>query len=193
MDETKLTLLVMTVAVLLPIVPALILFKSLPSQGQVKGPFKGLQIKFGGAFAGYLVIFLLILRFMPSDYTRYETWTVRGKIDFKHGPDEEEPNGAEISVRLVPPHLVILDQGLFTFEIPVTGKPDGTRTFPTLHVTLRGYQSLTIPLDPRHLYGAQSIEVQRDEGEKTIDFKQPLVMQTSTYAATEAQQAKPIK
>ncbi len=193
MDETKLTLLVMTVAVLLPIVPAMLLFKALRSQGMVKGPLKGLQVQFGGAFAGYLVIFLLILRFMPQDFTNYETWTVRGKIDFRHGPNEEEPNNAEISVRLVPPHLVILDQGLFTFEIPVTEKVDGTKQFPTLHVTLRGYQSLTIPLDPGHLYGAQNVEVNRDASERTIDFKQPLIMQTSTYAAAEAQQPKPIK
>ena len=91
MDETKATLIVMTVAVLLPIVPALLLFKALPSQGAIKGPLKGLQIKFGGAFAGYLVILLLILRFMPKDSSHYHTWTVMGRIDYRHDPAESDP------------------------------------------------------------------------------------------------------
>jgi hypothetical protein len=193
MDEAKLTLLVMTVAVLLPILPALLLFKALPSsKGEVKGPFKGLQIKFGGAFAGYLVILVLILRYLPSSYTTYSTWTVMGRIAFQHDPQLPDPNSAEISVRLVPPHLE-LDPGPFTFEVPVTKKPDGTLVFPTLRIDVKDYQSLSIPLDPEYRYGALELTPKYDYKKRTIGFEQPLTMTMSSYSPTGAQQAKPIK
>jgi len=192
MDEAKLTLLVMTVAVLLPILPALLLFKALPSQGQVKGPFKGLQIKFGGAFAGYLVILVLLLRYLPSSYTTYSTWTVMGRIAFQHDAQFEDPNSAEISVRLVPPHLE-LDPGPFTFEVPVTQKPDGTLVFPTLRIDVKDYQTLSIPLDPEYRYGALDFGPKYDYKKRTIGFEQPLTMQMSSYSPTGAQQPKPIK
>jgi hypothetical protein len=196
MDETKTTLIVMTVAVLLPIVPALLLFKALPSQGAIKGPLgplKGLQIKFGGAFAGYLVIFLVLMQLMPKDSSHYHTWTVMGRIDYRHDPAEPDPSRAEISVRLIPPYLEVPDEGPFTFEIPVTEKADGTLQFPTLHIGVREYQSLTIPLDPAHTYGTQDFGTQYDHKKRIIGFKQPLVLQKSSYAETGAQQPEPIK
>jgi hypothetical protein len=54
----NLFLLALTAILLLPLVPAFLLYKFLPSKTNVSGPFKGLNIKLTGAFGGY---FLLVL------------------------------------------------------------------------------------------------------------------------------------
>lgn len=54
-------LLVIIVAIVfLPLVPANLLFKLLPSDAKAEGPWKGVKIKVGGAFAGYFIMALLL-------------------------------------------------------------------------------------------------------------------------------------
>ena len=49
----------LVVIVLIPMIPAWLIFKNLPSEAAVKGPFiKGLKVNLQGAFAGYFVIFI---------------------------------------------------------------------------------------------------------------------------------------
>src|SRR5256885_13971987 len=48
----------LTAMLLLPLIPAFLLYKFLPSKTSVSGPFKGLNLKLTGAFGGY---FLLVL------------------------------------------------------------------------------------------------------------------------------------
>jgi hypothetical protein len=43
---------------LLPLIPAFLLYKFLPSKSTASGPFKGLNIKLSGAFAGYFILLL---------------------------------------------------------------------------------------------------------------------------------------
>jgi hypothetical protein len=56
------------IIIIAPVIPAFLLFKFLPkSSANASGPFKGLQIKLGGAFAGYFPVFLLlILKIYPD-------------------------------------------------------------------------------------------------------------------------------
>jgi hypothetical protein len=61
MDDAVTQLLVILLAiVLLPLVPAILLFKFLPSDASAQGPWKGLKIKVGGSFAGYFIMALLL-------------------------------------------------------------------------------------------------------------------------------------
>ena len=57
-SDAYLILLVKTVTTLLPLVPAYLLFRALPSQAEISGPFKGMTVKLGGAFAAYFLVFL---------------------------------------------------------------------------------------------------------------------------------------
>jgi hypothetical protein len=50
---------------LLPLIPALMIYKFLPSTTVIKGPFKGLHLDLTGAFGGY---FLLVLVSIPVIY-----------------------------------------------------------------------------------------------------------------------------
>src|ERR1700716_3283566 len=58
MGATYTFLYVLAAVLLLPLVPAFLLYKFLPSKTSVSGPFKGLNLKLTGAFGGY---FLLVL------------------------------------------------------------------------------------------------------------------------------------
>jgi len=53
----ELTFLFLLAALLLvPLVPAYILYKNLPSKTSVKGPFRGLNIQLTGSFGGYFLL-----------------------------------------------------------------------------------------------------------------------------------------
>ena len=58
MGTTYTFLYVLAAVLLLPLIPAFLLYKFLPSRTSVGGPFKGLNIKLTGAFGGY---FLLVI------------------------------------------------------------------------------------------------------------------------------------
>lgn len=58
MGTTNVFVYLLAAILLLPLVPAFLLYKFLPSRTNVSGPFKGLSIKLTGAFGGY---FLLVL------------------------------------------------------------------------------------------------------------------------------------
>lgn len=48
-----------------PILPAFIFFKFLPkNKAAVAGPFKGFQVKIAGAFAGYFLIFIILIGYV---------------------------------------------------------------------------------------------------------------------------------
>jgi len=61
----NITILVVLI-VIMPIIPAYILYKSLPARTTVSGPFKGLNIQLTGAFGGYFVVVLLIAGFITG-------------------------------------------------------------------------------------------------------------------------------
>jgi hypothetical protein len=51
-------LLILVIIFLLPLVPSFLLYKFLPSKSTATGPFKGLNLKLSGAFAGYFILLL---------------------------------------------------------------------------------------------------------------------------------------
>ena len=61
---------------LLPLIPAFILYKTLPAETNVKGPFKGLTINLSGAFAGYFLLVLIALGFCMMDFNSNKQVTI---------------------------------------------------------------------------------------------------------------------
>ena len=76
-------------AVLLPLVPAVILYRFLPpGEMSVSGPFKGLEVKVTGASAAYFVVFgALAYALSGRVMSDYELWTLEGYIDARPGDD----------------------------------------------------------------------------------------------------------
>ena len=52
-------ILILVVIFLLPLIPAFMIYKFLPSKTSATGPFKGLNVKLSGAFAGYFLLLLI--------------------------------------------------------------------------------------------------------------------------------------
>jgi len=152
----------------LPLIPAFLLFKFLPSTGGmstpgkekrgktndsniVKGQLKGLAIKFGGAFAGYLVLFLLSKGIMTDLMKKpaaakdlKEIWTIRGNIaseDYKYNVHVEKP---EIKID---PQALKQSFGNDYFEVKVVAEDDGKGylDFPNLDFTTITYRPESVP------------------------------------------------
>lgn len=102
---------------LLPLVPAVLIFKLFPSSrvnGQ--GPLAGIQWKLGGAFAAYVLVVLLLLVAMKvtPDEQGSEVWTVEGRVELD-GVEGISPN--LLSVRTQPQKLSIAPDGSFVLEV----------------------------------------------------------------------------
>jgi hypothetical protein len=137
--------------ILLPIIPAFILFKALPASGDVSGKLQGLQIKLSGAFAGYFAVVVLILAnhkvLIPSPV---QVWVVTGDVVDENGRAMNPLDIANISIS--PPSLAS-EQTPGTFTVTSYSCPDsnGGYVYPTLHVNPDPDQYLPvadISLDP---------------------------------------------
>ena len=143
---------------LLPLIPAFLLFKFLPSTGQVQtpkngkssrtDPLNGLGIKFGGAFAGYLVLFFLSKEVLKDRMKKTdvsdEIWVIKGEIrsaDNKFNAQDQEP-----AIKIDPHGQRIRDKN---FSVTVIAKDDGTGylEFPGLDFITLDYYTESLP-DP---------------------------------------------
>ena len=111
------------VVVLVPMIPAYVLYKTLPSDTIVTGPFKGLTINLRGAFAGYFIVLLVVVGFWTSQ-NRYDVWRVSGKVNVE---DLDDKRG--VLVTLVPPPEV-QQNGYFSFNVLRTENANGEMEFP---------------------------------------------------------------
>ncbi len=135
--------------VLLPIIPALILFKALPtSRGSVDGKLQGLEIKLSGAFAGYFAVVLLVIAnskaLLPPVPQGYQVWKVTGQVVDETG-QPIDPLGTD-SISIVDPKpFDATPPG--TFSVMYYSSP-GANGYPKLSISPPGYESVCISLDP---------------------------------------------
>lgn len=106
-------LIILSTLVLLPLIPAFLLFKALPSTAVVKGPLTGLNIDLGGAFGGYVALTVFIATFYATRMSGPETWTVEGQLQALEG---EVPSAINCTLR---PPVLKIDDDKFQFNIPI--------------------------------------------------------------------------
>jgi hypothetical protein len=130
---------------LLPIIPALVLFKLLPSTAAATGPFQGLKINLGGAFAGYFLIFVALIAIRSSfEGPTYETWTVTGQIV---RPDVAANSYVDARyVTLSVPSMRSQANGNFSMQFVRTS--DGQFDYPHMYINYPDYQPLAYWLGP---------------------------------------------
>src|SRR2546426_8466152 len=139
------------VVVLVPLIPAFLLYKFLPpGRTEVGGPFKGLDIKLSGAFAGYFLVVLIVTSLLvfliktkpvvpcpvcpTPPATQYEVYTVTGKVDLVGGPESERIDYGHLTLSLEPTERRVKPDGSFSFDIPVKPAQSGAPDFPDLIV-----------------------------------------------------------
>ncbi len=109
------------IVVLLPIIPALLIYRYVPPDKTVAtGPFKGLQIKLTGSFAGYFLVLLALLSFAGAYWklaADYEPWTVRGKLFYADGRPVDDERA--VLFQMQPSAVHVAGDGNFSIVVPV--------------------------------------------------------------------------
>jgi len=199
------------VVVLVPLIPAFLLYKFLPhGRTEVGGPFKGLDIKLSGAFAGYflvvlivtsLVVFLIKTRpVVPCPVcptppaTQYEVYTVTGKVDLEGDSKSPKIDSAQLTFSILPPERTVKPDGSFSLQIPVRPGQNGEPEFPDLIIGHQdsAYDSATIPLDEKSPYKRQDFTVVYNKVARTIVLKPAIRLTAATQAFHPQAIVKPI-
>jgi len=138
----------LSLVILLPLVPAFLLFWKLPSRADVTGPLQGLNLKLGGAFAGYFALLLLVFsthNIWNPPPTR-QVWEVRGAVADEAGTAVRALTPTDIG--LMPVRNVAYPDGTFSLTVSTEPKDGGGIAFPKVVVGYQDFQPVTIPLDP---------------------------------------------
>ncbi|MFN2540929.1 MAG: hypothetical protein ABR514_02010 [Chthoniobacterales bacterium] len=151
--------------VLVPLVPAVILYKLFEQKTVVRGPFKGLRLDLSGAFAGYFLVLLLCssLFYGPGEKSRNyrnqiaqltaklndatelgTAWTVRGRVALK-GSGSTPMEGVGIAILPMPQ---VYRDGLFEIRVVKDKSAGESARLPTLEISKAGYFPETIHLEP---------------------------------------------
>jgi len=172
--------------VLIPLLPAFVLYRFLPSKTTARGPFQGLDIKLSGSFAGYFLVLLMVTSFViflikrrspetPPPRYQYEVYTVLGKVELS---DESQvrPDYSGIKLSLAPPQFLNTPDGSFSFQIPVRPDQIGQPDFPSLLVTHQDnrYETKTVPLGENFPNSLPGFSVERNKDAKTIRISTPI-------------------
>ncbi|HMB55049.1 MAG TPA: hypothetical protein VKU40_17155 [Thermoanaerobaculia bacterium] len=136
-------LICMATVVLLPILPAFLLFKLLPkTDGWVGGMFQGLEFKFSGAFAGYLLVLFVVRAYLPPP--DLEIWTVQGRVALAGDARSYD----DVQIFLSPTDRAVANGSgrlHFWFIRPRNGASPGP--LPTVLVEAAGYELAPIDLE----------------------------------------------
>jgi hypothetical protein len=150
-------LIVLTAIVMLPLVPAFLLFKLLPSRAVVKGPLAGLNVSLGGAFGGYVALTVFVATFFAQSIDKPKALHVHGSLQF---PDGERPPVVTCDVH--PPAFRTV--GARDFELDMD---DGR--LPVLVFSAEGYDPVPVYLD--------TVETHDKNGR--LEIKPPVVFKKS--------------
>jgi hypothetical protein len=190
-------------ALLLPLVPAYLLYRTLPAETSVAGPFKGVNIKLSGSFAGYFLLVLVVFSFVYSRLKpahNYEVYKVKGLVgldpknkDLKTIADLRKiAPGMRIS--LVPPERQVMQSGEMTVEIPVERGQAGELEFPSLYIEHALVEGATVDLDDERIQ--RKYDIVYDRSRKIITIGEPIVLEEKSvdqpYSASRSQKPQPI-
>lgn len=136
----------LAIIILLPLIPAFLLFKLLPNTAVVNGPLQGLRIDLSGAFAAYFALVALVLstHSVWDPPPAYQVWTVSGRVTDPAG----DPLQLNATNFFVFPQSLTAEDGYFTMDIPVKTGQGGALEYPTLTITNPKYFSASVTLNP---------------------------------------------
>ena len=159
-------LIVLSAIVLLPLIPAFILFKTLKSSAQVDGPLGGLKVSLGGSFGGYVALTIFVATYF-AHMQHPATWHVKGQLQFPDG------SPSVITCEVHPPEFQIDGENQFKLDLPI----DEDGGLPTIVISASGYQTKTIDLaDPNGKIGGR-YGAEKFETAATIQVNKPIVFQ----------------
>jgi hypothetical protein len=162
------------VCLLAPLIPAVLIFKLFPdSKISLSGPLQGLSVKSGGAFAAYLITFLIALP-MTSGISDFHdallrpVWTVEAKVMIIDKDARKLPlkQFADELTAVVTPKLLRVGRTV-RLHVPITGKD-----LPLVLLEIPGFGAETIDLS--------SEEFERDEVNKKLILKDAVIIREAS-------------
>lgn len=174
-------LVLISFTILLPITPAYILYKALPSRGTVRGPFKGLSIQLSGAFAGYFLLVLTLMGFLSTRHkapdARYEVWEVSGQINWNQDGTPIDTDRMQMSFYPATKQKVFAD-GRFVIQVAPEVLESGQLKFPTLMIEHPDYIPVTIDLNASPArFGQRVKNVSIDNSTKEVAVKDTIELE----------------
>ncbi len=184
------------ILVLLPLIPAVLIFLIFPNseatgRGPIDvGPFGKMQWKLGGAFAAYVVVAIYLVtssQIVITSDEDTEVWTIRGRVEAS-GLGEVSQN--VLNIRTQPSQLLeVAPDGAFELDV-VVKRDGGSVRFPRLVFDMTGvcFGAKTVALDgsaETFLSSTSELtpKLKRNNGGREIEFVTPVVMQHVTGAS----------
>lgn len=181
-------LLYIAAAVLLPLIPAYILYKALPERGSVGGVLGLLTHKLSGAFTGYLALVLIVFAFVYSrprareacpdcpivERPRYTVYKVQGRLQ----PEVDKVNLTKDTSLTLHPPVELLKNGFFEFDVSID--QDTNAASKNLEIAHEGFNTEIIPLSEKLAENPifkPRYSVKFDESTKTIQVQGMIVLE----------------
>jgi len=172
-------------SVLLPIIPAAVIFKLFPdTKVSVSGPLQNLSLKTTGAFGAYVVTAILGFAVIQNvvrqiDLMTSAAWTVNVPIRLVDSNNKPLPQRASISFVNFDPNLYRIGNELVYVTFPHSQAGD----WPTLHFGLPGFDNGV--LDVQQIIDGKDAKVAEiDTGARRIVVKQPITLTALGQAFT---------
>lgn len=172
-------LLIYAILVLVPLIPAVVLFVTLKSTATIKGTIAGIPMELGGAIAGYFAVaaffaFQVGPHMYPQTAKRVH---VRGSMKFAKGAP---PNAADIRAELHPPDLDVRDGRNFDWLVTVA---EGESVMIVLQPA--GYEGQTLYLSGDTPMGSPSYKHHPDK-DGNIIYDDPITFEKVPPSVVEA-------
>jgi len=170
---------VYVVCVLMPLIPAILIYRLFPSTGvAIRGPLANLSIRASGAFAAYLIVFMVTY---PLVQTTKETiggfqrqfWTISGVVKLL-GINGNEITSNDLLNRIdikTEPKLHVIGAHL---RLKVVESGEGDLPLITVEIPKWGRRDIDL----------KSISVSIDNYRKTMDLKEPIIIQEEASSPT---------
>ena len=177
------TIIFLAAVFFLPLIPAYILYRLLPSRASVTGPFRGLTVNLSGAFAGYFLLVLiavfLVREQMQRDYEAksFQVWKIIGQVS---SPEEYQDFAGKPVVHFEPRPVRVFSDGHFELEIVVrrSGTGGDNMEFPKVLFGGPSHKKET-----RYIKFNEEYEVNSEA--RTITFKNVIKLKSLNVSASD--------
>ena len=186
MDQFLADTIYIAVIVLLPLVPAILLYRVIPSKGsdaEVSGPLQGFSLKLKGGIASYFAILLVTSWIYARPVSeRMQLYTFTGYLQMDDStasaliaerPEDWKSVESQLMWSVVPPNVSVFPHGKFELQIPYSPeKPP----FITVELGDCQAQISTETLEAgEHLVVLEDYDLER-AGRRTIEAGTPIVL-----------------
>jgi hypothetical protein len=180
MNPTVALLIRVCILVIVPVFPAFLLFKALPSKAIITGPLQGLNLNLSGAFGAYFALVLLLIgAHSVWDPPIGKVWSLDGTVMDENG--NPMPTLETAQVKVDPAPIRIIGSGAFHVDFATTVGPTGDPIYPSLTIAGSNFLESPIPLDPVHPIENKDLKIEWDSNKQRIHITRIVMHKLPAY------------